>query len=45
MGEKAIKVKPILEINPNHELFTKLEKNEIMVNDVSNLLLNMAKIS
>ncbi|PPB69407.1 molecular chaperone HtpG [Campylobacter hyointestinalis] len=45
MGEVAPKVKPILEINPKHELFAKLENNELMVDDISNLLLNMAKIS
>ncbi|ANE35997.1 chaperone protein HtpG [Campylobacter iguaniorum] len=45
MGQEAPSVKPILEINPNHQIFTKLEANELMVNDISNLLLNMAKIS
>lgn len=45
MGQNVSEVKPILEINPNHEIFAKLQDNEIMINDISNLLLNMAKIS
>lgn len=45
MGQEAPKVKPILEINPKHELFKKLENNELMVPDISTLLLDMAKIS
>ncbi|MBE2984300.1 molecular chaperone HtpG [Campylobacter sp. RM9344] len=46
MGQNDLpKVKPILEINPNHEIFTKLETNELMINDISRLLLDMAKIN
>lgn len=45
MGHEAPKVKPILEINPNHELFSKLENNELLINDIAILLLDMAKIS
>ncbi|OPA77994.1 molecular chaperone HtpG [Campylobacter pinnipediorum subsp. pinnipediorum] len=46
MGQNNMpKVKPILEINANHEIYNKLEKNELMVNDISRLLLDMAKIN
>lgn len=45
MGHNAPKVKPILEINPNHEIFAKLKDNELMINDASVVLLGMAKIS
>lgn len=45
MGQNVPKSKPILEINPKHEIFAKLDKNELMINDVANLLLNSAKIS
>ena len=45
MGQEAPKIKPILEINPNHEIIIKLANNELMINDVAILLLNMAKIS
>ncbi|ASM36485.1 molecular chaperone HtpG [Campylobacter sputorum] len=45
MGQNVPEIKPILEINPNHEIFLKLKENQIMINDISNLLLNMAKIS
>ncbi|WP_086236749.1 molecular chaperone HtpG [Campylobacter porcelli] len=45
MGQEAPKIKPILEINPNHEIITKLSNNELMINDVAILILNMAKIS
>lgn len=45
MGQEAPKIKPILEINPNHEIITKLANNELMINDVAILILNMAKIS
>lgn len=44
MGQSVPEIKPILEINPNHEIFTKLQDNQIMINDISNLILNMAKI-
>ncbi|WP_169974574.1 MULTISPECIES: molecular chaperone HtpG [unclassified Campylobacter] len=46
MGQTNLpKVKPILEINPNHEIFEKLNKNEAMIYDISTLLLDMAKIN
>ncbi|WP_096028965.1 molecular chaperone HtpG [Campylobacter lanienae] len=45
MGQETPKIKPILEINPNHEIITKLANNELMINDVAILILNMAKIS
>ncbi|WP_169940797.1 molecular chaperone HtpG [Campylobacter sp. RM15925] len=46
MGQSNIpNAKPILEINPEHEIFEKLSKNELMVHDISNLLLNMAKLN
>lgn len=46
MGQSNIpKSKPILEINPEHEIFEKLGKNELMVHDIANLLLNMAKLN
>ncbi|CAD7287099.1 molecular chaperone HtpG [Campylobacter suis] len=46
MGQSDLpKIKPILEINAGHEIFAKLEANELMTNDVSRLLLDMAKIN
>lgn len=45
MGQEIPKTKPILEINPKHEIFTKLQNNEILIYDISELLLGMAKIS
>lgn len=45
MGQSVSEIKPILQINPNHEIFVKLQDNQIMINDISNLILNMAKIS
>lgn len=45
MGQDVPKSLPILQINPKHEIFAKLEKNELMINDIANLLLNSAKIS
>lgn len=46
MGQGDLpKVKPILEINANHEIYAKLEKNELMTNDIARLLLDMAKIN
>ncbi|CZE48153.1 molecular chaperone HtpG [Campylobacter geochelonis] len=45
MGQANLpEIKPILEINPEHEIIKKLENNKIMINDISNLLLNIAKI-
>ena len=47
MGQEAPEVKPILEINPNHEIVKKLQasSNEELVEDVSWILLDLAKIS
>ena len=47
MGQSANapKVKPILEINADHEIFAKLEKNEAMVYDIAPLLLDMARLN
>lgn len=45
MGQEVPKSKPILEINPNHEIIKKLEKNEIMINDISKLIFDMAKLN
>ena len=44
-GVNAPKVKPILEINADHEIFAKLEKNEAMVYDIAPLLLDMARLN
>ena len=46
MGQSDLpKVKPILEINAEHEIFAKLEKDASAIYDVSALLLDMAKIN
>lgn len=48
MGQDNLpKVKPILEINPNHEIFTKLLKdtNSTMLHDVSFLLMDQARLA
>lgn len=44
MGHDGPKVKPILEINAKHELFTKLKDNELMLNDISKLLFDSARL-
>jgi len=44
-GANAPKVKPILEINADHEIFVKLEKNEAMIYDIAPLLLDMARLN
>lgn len=44
MGQEQ-KVKPILELNPKHEIFAKLKENESFTNDIAILVLNMAKLS
>ncbi|QKF64780.1 molecular chaperone HtpG [Campylobacter corcagiensis] len=45
MGQENLpKILPILEINPNHEIIKKLKDNQIMLNDVSKVLLGIAKI-
>ncbi|MCT7516677.1 molecular chaperone HtpG [Aliarcobacter cryaerophilus] len=47
MGQEAPEVKPILEINPNHEIVKKLQAstNDELIEDVSWILLDLAKIS
>ena len=44
-GANAPKVKPILEINADHEIFAKLEKNEAMIYDIAPLLLDMVRLN
>ncbi len=47
MGQSNLpKVKPILEINPNHEIFKKLSENNspASINDVANILYNEARL-
>lgn len=44
MGQEQ-NVKPILELNPKHSIFTKLKENESFVPDIAILTLNMAKLS
>ncbi|PRM88035.1 molecular chaperone HtpG [Aliarcobacter cryaerophilus] len=47
MGQEMPEVKPILEINPNHEIVKKLQAstNDELIEDVSWILLDLAKIS
>lgn len=46
MGQKNLpEIKPILQINPNHEIIKKLEANKIMLPMISQMILDMAKIS
>lgn len=45
MGQENLpKILPILEINPNHEIIKKLKDNQILLNDISKVLLGIAKI-
>ncbi len=47
MGQDNLpKVKPILEINPSHEILKKLSKNDSLatINDVANILYNQARL-
>ncbi len=47
MGQSNLpKIKPILEINPNHEIFKKLSENNslVSINDVANILYNEARL-
>ena len=44
-GANAPKVKPILEINADHKIFAKLERNEAMIYDIAPLLLDMARLN
>lgn len=44
MGQEQ-QVKPILEINPNHEILKALKENDTLVNEMAHILLNMAKLS
>lgn len=46
MGQSNLpKIKPILEINPNHEIFEKLTQKEASIYEVAELLLDMAKLN
>ncbi len=47
MGQEVPEIKPILEINPNHEILQKLRdtKDEDLIEDISWILLDLAKIS
>jgi len=47
MGQEVPKSAPILEINPDHEIVTKLQScsDDSMINDISWVLLDQAKIS
>ncbi|MBR2156558.1 MAG: molecular chaperone HtpG, partial [Campylobacter sp.] len=38
-------IKPILEINPNHEIIKKLAQNKVMIGEISELILDMAILS
>ena len=38
-------IKPILEINPNHEIIKKLVQNKVMIGEISELILDMAILS
>ncbi|WP_276883397.1 molecular chaperone HtpG [Campylobacter cuniculorum] len=44
MGQEQ-EVKPILELNPKHNIFTKLKENQSFTPDIATLVLNMAKLS
>lgn len=44
MGQEQ-QIKPILEINPNHEILKALKENDALANDMAHILLNMAKLS
>ncbi|MGP1484622.1 MAG: molecular chaperone HtpG [Campylobacter sp.] len=46
MGQSDFpKVKPILEINPDHEIFTKLLINEAAIYEITELLFDIAKLN
>ena len=38
-------IKPILEINPNHEIIKKLVQNKVMIGEIAELVLDMAILS
>ncbi|WP_257402910.1 molecular chaperone HtpG [Campylobacter lari] len=44
MGQEQ-QVKPILEINPNHEILKALKENDTLANEMAHIFLNMAKLS
>lgn len=44
MGQEQ-QVKPILEINPNHEILQALKENDSLASEMAHILLNMAKLS
>ena len=46
MGQTNLpSIKPILEINPNHEIIKKLSQNKVMIGEISELVLDMAILS
>ena len=46
MGQSNLpKVKPILEINADHEIFVKLVQNENNIYEVAEILLDLAKLN
>ena len=44
MGQEQ-NIKPILELNPKHEIFAKLKENETFAPDIAQIVLGMAKLS
>lgn len=44
MGQDIGSIKPILELNPNHEIVKKLQKDELGLSKNANILLNICKI-
>ena len=45
MGHEPKDVKPILELNWNHEIFAKLKDNAILAPSMAKVLFGMAKIA
>ena len=46
MGQTNLpSIKPILEINPNHEIIKKLSQNKVMISEIAELVLDMAILS
>lgn len=44
MGQEQ-KIKPILELNPKHEVFKKLKNNQTYTSDIAHIIFGMAKLS
>lgn len=44
MGQEQ-KIKPILELNPKHEIFKKLKNNQTYTSDIAQIIFGMAKLS